>query len=102
MLPSMTGASQAQVSLCSAIAASARAGSKSRRIAIAPHGHARQVEGADVIERAGDEQLVMGAKAEGEDVVGALPVEVGVGVHDALGAVGGARGVHETEEVVGL
>ena len=28
------------------------------------HGHARQVEGADVIERAGDEQPVVGAEAE--------------------------------------
>ncbi len=46
--------------------------------------------------------LSCGAKAERDNVIGALPVEIVVAVHDALRAVRRARRIHEAEEVVGL
>ena len=59
----MTGASQAQVSLCVGDGGERAGGievAQDRDRAAHPqHGHARQVEGADVIERAGDEQPVV-------------------------------------------
>ena len=66
------------------------------------HGHPRQIEGADVIEGARDQQTRIGAQCEGVHVVDRFPIEVFVGVNDALGAVRGARSVHEAEQIVGL
>jgi hypothetical protein len=54
------------------------------------HRHARQVERADMVERSGDEQAVVFAEAERNDVVDALPVEIIVGVHDPFRPIGRA------------
>ena len=67
-----------------------------------PDGDAGQVEGADMVERADGEEPVPGRHLQRDDVVHALPVEVLVGVHDALGAVRRAGGVHQAEEIARL
>ena len=54
-----------------------------------------------MIERSRDQQAVDRAQAECNDVGSALPVEVGIAVHYAFGPIGRARGVHQTEQIIG-
>ena len=66
------------------------------------HRHAGQVEGADVVKRAGHQQARVGTERQRDDVIHALPIEIAVGVHDAFRPVGGAGGVHQAEQLIRL
>ena len=66
------------------------------------HGDARQVERPDVVERPGHQQAVVLAEAERNHVIDALPVEIIVGVDDALRPVGRAGSVHQAEQIIRL
>ncbi len=63
------------------------------------HGEAGQVERADVIERADDEQSRLGAEPQRDRLVRRLPVEIIVREHHALGTIGRARGIHQPHQV---
>ena len=62
----------------------------------------RQVERADVVQRAAGQPEVGRREPELGDVGQVLPRQVGVGDHDALGPTGRPRRVHQPVDVVGV
>ena len=70
--------------------------------AMPEHGDAGQIERADMVERADHQQARFGVQAQRQRLVGRLPVEILVSEHHALGAIGGARGVHQPHQVARL
>ncbi|MPM81315.1 hypothetical protein SDC9_128367 [bioreactor metagenome] len=72
------------------------------RAARHPQRNAGQIVGTHVVQRAHHQQLVFLVQTQCGDVIEALPRHVAVGVHHALGTVGGAAGVHQSIQVVRL
>ena len=73
-----------------------------KHAAVPEHGDARQIERADMIERADHQQPRVGVQSQHQRLVGRLPVDVLVGQHHALGPVRGARRVHQPHQVARL
>ena len=106
MAPSMTGASQAQVSFSAAIDCKhpldVEIAVNIKHPADPQHGDAGQIEGTDMVERAGHQQALVAGQPKRDDVIHAFPVEIIVGVHHAFRPIGGAGGVHQAEQLVRL